>query len=118
MRIIVGLVVCVPLMTHAQIKAPWSEHGGAAVQVSAPGSVVAVTAAGSAGSERDEPVATSSIGSTTQQLLSLQARMDRAGAPHATLGATSERAWERYLKSFDHAIPEWFDVEVTSDTSR
>lgn len=52
------------------------------------------------------------LGKTTRSLLSMQADMNRPGTPHTMLGATANNAWGRYLNSFNHAIPEWFEEKV------
>lgn len=58
------------------------------------------------------------IGDATRSLLEMQADTSRPGTPHQVLGATAGRSWQRYLDSFGHAIPEWFENEVESGSSR
>ncbi|MBK1779954.1 DUF3613 domain-containing protein [Advenella sp. WQ 585] len=52
------------------------------------------------------------LGKTTRSLLAMQADPNRAGTPHTMLGATATIAWDRYLNSFNHAIPEWFEEKI------
>ena len=52
------------------------------------------------------------LGKTTRSLLAMQADTNRPGTPHTILGATATIAWDRYLNSFNHAIPEWFEEKI------
>lgn len=52
------------------------------------------------------------LGKTTRSLLAMQADTNRPGTPHTMLGATATIAWDRYLNSFNHAIPEWFEEKI------
>ena len=52
----------------------------------------------------------------TRDLLRLQASGDAAGARLPMLGAASNLAVKRYLNSFTHPIPEYFDTNVESST--
>lgn len=49
------------------------------------------------------------IGEATRLLLAAQARPERRGQDHTVLGTTATRSWERYLNSFEHAIPQEFE---------
>lgn len=59
------------------------------------------------------------VGLATRRLLQLQASGE-AGAPALPmLGAPASAAYKRYLTSFSHPIPEYFDTAVpTSSTAR
>lgn len=52
------------------------------------------------------------LGKTTRSLLAMQADTNRPGTPHTMLGATATIGWDRYLNSFNHAIPEWFEEKI------
>lgn len=52
------------------------------------------------------------IGSTTRHLLQLQADNAIAGPPRPMLGAEASAAYQRYLDSFNHPIPEFFETNV------
>ena len=52
------------------------------------------------------------LGKTTRSLMAMQADTNRPGTPHTMLGATATIAWDRYLNSFNHAIPEWFEEKI------
>jgi len=52
------------------------------------------------------------LGKTTRSLFAMQADTNRPGTPHTILGATATIAWDRYLNSFNHAIPEWFEEKI------
>ncbi|MBP6020569.1 MAG: DUF3613 domain-containing protein [Burkholderiaceae bacterium] len=72
-----------------------------------------VVAAPSASASR--PVGTERVGDVTQQLLAAQAQGVRAGIEQPMLGATATAAWNRYINSFNHPIPEWFEETVETD---
>lgn len=55
---------------------------------------------------------TTPIGDETRALLAAQAQGAQAGKALPTLGATASASWRRYLKSFDHPLPEWFSEKV------
>jgi len=55
-------------------------------------------------------------GDATRSLLSMQARGTAAGPTRPVLGATASAAWNRYLDSFGHPIPQWFEERVTDDS--
>lgn len=52
------------------------------------------------------------IGDTTRALLQLQARGSHAGAHLPMLGDQASLSYARYLQSFTHPIPEFFDTSV------
>lgn len=63
-----------------------------------------------------EPAA-EAFGDITRGLLAAQADGRRAGAALPVLGATSTAAWNRYLESFSHPIPEWFTKRVQTNNT-
>lgn len=56
------------------------------------------------------------VGDVTALLLAAQADDRRAGPERPMLAPTANAAWKRYLDSYTHPIPEWFQerVEVRS----
>lgn len=48
-------------------------------------------------------------GDVTRALMAAQAEGRRAGPGLRLQGPVATAAWNRYLKSFDHPLPEWFD---------
>jgi len=58
------------------------------------------------------PAAQESFGDVTRGLLAAQADGRRAGNALPVLGPVSTAAWNRYLESFKHPIPVWFDRNV------
>ncbi|KRF02113.1 hypothetical protein ASG87_11565 [Frateuria sp. Soil773] len=56
------------------------------------------------------------IGETTRQLLQMQADDRRAGTRLPVLGDEASASYRRYLKSFDHAIPEFYETNVGKST--
>jgi hypothetical protein len=56
------------------------------------------------------------IGDTTRHLLKMQADNSFAGPPRPMLGAEAAAAYQRYLDSFNHPIPEFFETNVETDS--
>jgi hypothetical protein len=57
------------------------------------------------------------IGSTTRQLLRLQVSGSQAGQPLPMLGDEATAAYRRYMQSFNHPIPEFFQSTVNKNGS-
>lgn len=76
----------------------------------------ATTAYPGATSQTRERPAKSQIGDTTRALLRLQAEGSQAGAALPLLGETASRSYQRYLGSFDHPIPEFFEATLPSES--
>jgi hypothetical protein len=57
------------------------------------------------------------IGETTQNLLRMQADGSEAGQPLPMLGAEASSSYARYLKSFNHDIPEFYKTTVGKDSN-
>ncbi|MGX9720527.1 DUF3613 domain-containing protein [Stenotrophomonas acidaminiphila] len=57
------------------------------------------------------------IGDTTRALLRLQADGTQAGNALPMLGEAASRSYKRYLDSFEHPIPEWFDAALPASES-
>jgi len=55
-------------------------------------------------------------GDTTRHLLQMQARGDHAAPARPMLGVEASIAWRRYLKSFEHPIPEFYETAVGKST--
>lgn len=53
-----------------------------------------------------------SVGSTTRQLLQMQADGSHAGKHLPIPGQEASASYVRYLKSFEHAIPEFYENAV------
>lgn len=58
------------------------------------------------------------VGGDTRSLLSMQADPGRPGKPVPVSGAAAALAWERYLNSFSHPIPEFMEERVSTQSSR
>lgn len=52
------------------------------------------------------------VGETTRTLLQMQADGSQAGKPLPMLGAEASASYARYLKSFNHDIPEFYKTTV------
>lgn len=52
------------------------------------------------------------VGDITRALFEAQADGRRAGGALPMLGPMSTAAWNRYLESFSHPIPEWFQKRM------
>jgi hypothetical protein len=57
------------------------------------------------------------IGDVTHTLLQAQADGRVAGARLPMLGATADVSWQRYLDSFKHPLPEFYENKVTKKQS-
>ncbi len=63
------------------------------------------------------PAQHSSIGDTTRALLRLQAGGTQAGNALPMLGEAGSRSYQRYLDSFEHPVPEYFDAALPTSGS-
>lgn len=54
----------------------------------------------------------SQVGDTTRALLQLQGDNSRPGTVLPMLGEAASRSYQRYLNSFDHPIPEYFEAAL------
>ena len=61
---------------------------------------------------RATPTQRPQIGDTTRALLRMQADGSNAGNALPMLGETASRSYQRYLNSFDHPIPEYFEATL------
>lgn len=61
------------------------------------------------------PAPRSEIGQTTRDLLRMQAQGTHAGARLPILGDQAAASYARYLKSFEHEIPEFLKTSVKKD---
>ena len=52
------------------------------------------------------------VGDATQSALSMQTGGEHAGGALPTLGTTAGPAFKRYVDSFNHPLPEWFQEKV------
>ncbi|RSE63904.1 DUF3613 domain-containing protein [Alcaligenes faecalis] len=57
------------------------------------------------------------VGPDTRSLLSMQADSDREGKVLPVHGAAANLAWERYLNSFKHPIPEYMKERIKTNGS-
>lgn len=89
----------------------------ATVETTTP-AAVAAPVPNAAASERtieNAPVQTQ-VGDTTRQLLSMQAQGTHAGKHLPIPGQEASASYQRYLKSFEHPIPEFYDAAVSKST--
>lgn len=112
---------------HAQSNAPLT--GGMAAGAPTPAAPTAPAAAPAAMPDRPvvqqvstplpqqasaapQEAAPEAFGDVTRGLLAAQADGRRAGGALPILGPVSTAAWNRYLDSFKHPIPEWLQKRV------
>ena len=57
------------------------------------------------------------VGDVTRSLLQAQVDGRVAGPQLPMLGATAEASWERYMNSFTHPLPEFFEAKVAKSTT-
>ncbi len=60
---------------------------------------------------------TERVGDAAQSALSMQASGDHAGGTLPTLGVTAGPAFKRYVDSFSHPLPEWFQEKVKENNN-
>ncbi|ANY18188.1 hypothetical protein AW878_10090 [Bordetella pseudohinzii] len=117
-------------LAHAQTQAPLT--GGAAVSAPAanPPAAAPVASGEPAAAppvvrQVDAPAAPSAPaafveenpGDVTRALMEAQADGRRAGPGLRLQGPVATAAWRRYLKSFEHPLPQWFESGATSGKS-
>lgn len=59
--------------------------------------------------------ATTDVGSTTRQLFAMQSQGTNAGRPLPIPGQEASASYQRYLKSFAHPIPEFYETAVSKN---
>lgn len=62
-----------------------------------------------------EPFYPEQTGDTTRHLLQMQADDSRPGSRLPILGDEASASYRRYMKSFDHDIPEFYEATVEKD---
>lgn len=62
--------------------------------------------------EYHPPLRSDPIGTHTRNILAMQADASRQANALPMLGATANSSWERYTKSFNTTLPEWFEEKV------
>lgn len=62
--------------------------------------------------EYHPPLRSDPIGKHTRDILAMQADASRQANALPMLGATANSSWERYKKSFETTLPEWFEEKV------
>ena len=67
---------------------------------------------GFATTEAAPPFHANQIGDTTRYVLQLQTSGSQAAKPLPMLGDEASASYRRYLKSFDHPIPDFYDTTV------
>jgi hypothetical protein len=55
------------------------------------------------------------VGEVTHQLLNMQSQGTHAGKRLSTPGPEASASYERYLKSFEHPIPDFYDTAVSKN---
>lgn len=94
-----------PMPQPAAQAAPAAPAASAAAPQAASPQAAATQAAAPAAVEEN-------FGDVTRALLAAQADGRRAGGALPVLGPVSTAAWNRYLESFSHPIPEYFQKRV------
>lgn len=60
------------------------------------------------------PPASTRVGDVTHQLLAMQAQGTNAGKHLSIPGQEASASYQRYLKSFEHPIPEFYETAVNN----
>jgi hypothetical protein len=85
---------------------------GAAFGQQAPNNPANAPTPGFAPAEPAPPFHASQIGDTTRYVLQLQVDGNQSGKPLPMLGDEATASYRRYLKSFDHDIPDFYESPV------
>ncbi|AMP03392.1 hypothetical protein CPter91_1006 [Collimonas pratensis] len=111
-------------LTGALLQEPVSNVNATAPVASTPSAnyqqaaaSAAVPAQSPSAAERPEQAPRVHIGDVTRTLLQAQADGRVAGARLPMLGATADVSWQRYLDSFKHPLPEFYENKVTKKQS-
>ena len=111
-------------LTGTLLQEPVSAVNAAAPVASTPSASYQQAAASAAVPAQSPPAAAPPerytrvrIGDVTRTLLQAQADGRVAGARLPMLGATADVSWQRYLDSFKHPIPEFYENKVTKKQS-
>lgn len=107
--------VTTPLNDRRYVAAPPASQPATSAAPAAP-AYVASSAAVPPAVEQPRPHATI-IGETTQNLLQMQVDGSQAGKHLPMLGAEASASYDRYLKSFNHDIPEFYKTTVGKDSN-
>lgn len=94
-----------------QVQTPMPQPAAAAT-TSQPQAQAAAAAPSSASASAPPPAAEENFGDITRALLTAQADGRRAGGALPILGPVSTAAWNRYMDSFSHPIPDFFQKRV------
>ena len=89
-----------------------SDAAPASAPVAAPMPAATPTAPSSPDESASSP--TTHIGDVTHQLLSMQAQGTQAGKHLSIPGQEASASYQRYLKSFEHPIPEFYETAVNN----
>ncbi|HWW99747.1 DUF3613 domain-containing protein [Collimonas sp.] len=111
-------------LTGTLLQEPVSNVNTAAPVTSTPSASYQQAAASAAVPDQSSSAATPPeryarvrIGDVTHTLLQAQADGRVAGARLPMLGATADVSWQRYLDSFKHPLPEFYENKVTKKQS-
>ncbi|MCL7713506.1 DUF3613 domain-containing protein [Stenotrophomonas mori] len=115
------LALCLPM---ACIASAWAQHPPltartdmpVAPAVPAPPAATATGTGPAPATAAAHRPAAPGFGQATRALFQMQAEGTHAGPPLPMLGETASRSYQRYLDSFDHPIPEYFDAALPSST--
>jgi hypothetical protein len=97
-------------LAHALLLAAWIPLTAMAQQPSGN-----APTPGFAPTESAPPFHASQIGDTTRYVLQLQADGTQAGKPLPILGDEATATYRRYLKSFEHPIPDFYDTTLSKN---
>ncbi|WP_343125666.1 DUF3613 domain-containing protein [Stenotrophomonas sp. ESTM1D_MKCIP4_1] len=112
-----GPLPAAPAPAPAPVQAPAAAEPLTTVDLTVPAvstaSTATITQAASVTSASAAPLVPTGNGATVRHLFQLQASGTRAGARLPILGDQATASYARYLKSFEHEIPEFFETDVT-----
>lgn len=125
---LLAMLACVGGAVHAQqqtpitgqMLGPTATAASAPVQAAPPAAPTLAPPAppSAAPAVRDSEPSRTRIGDATRQWLALQAQGNNAGATLPIPGQEASASYQRYLKSFSHPIPEFYETAVSGNGNR
>jgi hypothetical protein len=89
--------------------------GGTAAAQQPPNTPSSAPTPGFAPAEASPPFRAGQIGDTTRYVLQLQAGGSQAGKSLPMIGDEASAAYHRYLKSFEHPIPDFYNTALSKN---
>jgi hypothetical protein len=99
------------MMSHRD-SSPTAQHPPATIIPSGTAAPVLSDSSTAAPMATDENFSGAEVGDVTRHLLGMQVSGSQSGTPLPMLGDEASASYRRYLKSFEHPIPEFYKTTV------